>query len=76
MAKIDKIACGYTRKFNLGNYQSLELEVTTWADLEPGDDPKQVCTGLQEFCREQVKQEFVHFSRSRAAQETATPPGG
>jgi hypothetical protein len=70
--KIDKVAGGYSRKFNLGNYNSLELEVTCWADLEEGDDPVMCIVRLQDLCREAVKREFSALRSRIAPGQSAT----
>jgi hypothetical protein len=59
--KIDKIAAGYERKFNLGDYNSLSLEVTIWADVEDGDDPQAVIQAVQDKCRDSVKAEYARL---------------
>lgn len=57
--KVTTIACSYERKFNLGDYNSLKLEVTSWADLEDGDDPAECRRKLLGECRDHVRDEFV-----------------
>ena len=59
--KINTIAVGYERKFNLGDYNSLTLEVTCWADLEPGDDADERIFELQAKTREAVKAEYLRL---------------
>jgi hypothetical protein len=37
--KITSISATYTRKFNLGDYESLEASETIWCQLDENDDP-------------------------------------
>ena len=53
--KVDKISVTYSRKFNLGNYESLELSATLWVDLEPDDDVEQALQEFSEKAKESVK---------------------
>lgn len=59
--KVSTIAVCYGRKFNLGEYNSLHLEATVWADLEEGDDPDRVMADLQGQTREAVKREYLRL---------------
>jgi hypothetical protein len=40
---IKTIAVGYSRKFNLGDFNSAELSVNVWASISKGED-EDVCT--------------------------------
>jgi hypothetical protein len=62
--KIKTIAAGYERKFNLGDYNSLNLEVTCWADLEDGDDPEASIQAIQDKCRNAVRAEYGRYLQS------------
>ncbi len=61
--KVSTISVSYQRKFNLGDYNSLGLEATIWADLEEGDDPQAVMLRLQDQVRESVKREFARLPK-------------
>jgi hypothetical protein len=54
---IKTISATYNRKFNLGRYNSSEMGVTMWADLEPEENPIQAITELMGNCREEVRKE-------------------
>ena len=58
LMRIKQVSVSYQRAFNLGDYNSLRLEVTYWADLEENDDPVLITKHLQAAAREDVKREF------------------
>lgn len=62
--KIDKLSVSYARKFNMGDYNSLSLEATTWADLESSDNPVDCLEVLQEMCRVAVKNEYSRLRKA------------
>lgn len=62
---VKTISTTYERKFNLGEYESATLGVTTWADIEPEQDPKAAINELQELCKEQVRQQALPILRGR-----------
>lgn len=60
--RIKTVSATYERKFNLGNYNSVNIGVTMWADCEvsedePEEDPNKVATELMNNCREHVREE-------------------
>jgi hypothetical protein len=61
--KIKTISVSYSRKFNLGDYNSLGLEVTYWADLDESDDPVLITKHLQAAAREDVKREYGRIQK-------------
>jgi hypothetical protein len=61
---VKMISVTYSRKFNLGNYESLELAESIWADLEPGTDPEQTAQQLHNAAREHVREEFARIALS------------
>lgn len=71
---VSKIAVAYQRKFNLGDYNSLSLECTAWADLEPGEDHIAQIAVLQEQVREAVRQEFSRIPARNGAQSGNPKP--
>jgi len=55
---IKTIAVGYSRKFNLGDFNSADLSVDMWASISEGED-EDICTQiLQDKCREAVRMEY------------------
>lgn len=69
--KVKKIAAGYTRKFNLGDYNSLELEASCWADIEETDDPAECLEVLQDVCKDAVKKGYIKMAKSIPAKQVA-----
>ena len=61
---------GYSRRINLDNYDSAEVEVRMTGDLEPGEDVHVSVLSLLTECRELVKMEALPLmaqrNRSRA----------
>ena len=53
--KITTISVTYGRKFNLGNYESVHLEETVWADLDEEDEAADVEDYLYAFAKHGVK---------------------
>jgi hypothetical protein len=62
---VKTISATYERKFNLGEYESASLGVTTWADIEPEQDPAAAITELQELCKAQVKKQALPILKGR-----------
>lgn len=56
--KIKTVHVEYGRKFNLGDYNSAEISVSTWADLEDGDTVEDAILQLFTLCRENVLAEY------------------
>lgn len=56
--KIRTIAVSYQRKFNLGNFNSVDLSCSVWAQID-GQEDENVCLQiLQDKCREHVRKEY------------------
>lgn len=53
--KVKTISATYGRKFNLDDWESMELSCTMWADLDEGEDPAQCEAQLFAMARDQVK---------------------
>lgn len=53
--KINTVSMGYTRKFNLGNYEAVEISVQQWASVDEDEDPDQVISFLAEQCKNHVR---------------------
>ena len=49
---MNTVSVGYSRKFNLGNYEGVEISVNMWASVDDDEDADQVVA----FCFEQAKQ--------------------
>ena len=56
--KVATVIVGYKRTFNLGDYNSIKIEVALEADLEEGDESQNVIANLQEQARMAVKAEW------------------
>ena len=61
---VTSVGVKYSQKFNTGNYNSLELEVSMWAQLEHKEDASSAVESLQEEARIRVLDEY---ERSQAA---------
>lgn len=64
--KLKTVSATYERKFNLGDYNSLALGVTLWADLDETDAPSQALADLQDMARERVRSEYGRLAAARA----------
>jgi hypothetical protein len=49
--KFTTVSVSYSRKFNLGDYESLELGCSLWAQVEDGED----ADGITQFLYQQAK---------------------
>lgn len=56
--EIKTIAVSYTRKFNLGNFNSVDLSCSLWAQIDAREDEDTCIQILQDKCREHVRSEF------------------
>jgi hypothetical protein len=54
---IRTIAVTYTRKFNLGNYNSVDLSCSLWAQIDAEEDEDSCIEILQDKVREAVRSE-------------------
>jgi hypothetical protein len=61
--KTKMVSITYGRKFNLGNYNSAEVGLTVWADVDDGESGAEVVAELQRQARESVKREFMRLAR-------------
>jgi hypothetical protein len=55
---IRTIAVSYTRKFNLFNFNSVDLSCSLWAQLDPEEDEDCCIAILQDKAREAVRSEY------------------
>lgn len=65
--QITTITVTYGRKVNLGDYNSLNLEVTLGAGLEPEEEYEPALSRLWEIARESVKEQAVRATKKREA---------
>jgi hypothetical protein len=56
---IRTIAVSYSRRFNLENYNSVELSTSMWARISDYEDEDVCCQILQDKCRESVRAEYI-----------------
>ena len=52
---VRKITFKYGRRFNLGDFNSLELDVMPTVELEPDDDLDAVLKEVWEMCRKNIE---------------------
>ena len=55
---IRTIAVSYSRKFNLGNFNSVDLSCSLWAQIAAEEDEDGCIQILQDKCREHVRVEY------------------
>jgi len=55
---ITTIAVSYSRKFNLGNYNSVDLSCSLWAQIDAEEDEDCCIAILQDKAREAVRSEY------------------
>lgn len=53
--RVEKITFKYARKFNLGDYQSLDLSMMPTVIIDEGDDLNRVAREVWEWCRANIK---------------------
>jgi hypothetical protein len=64
---IKTIAVGYTRKFNLENYNSLELRTELWASIDEEENEEACMNILHDKCRESVRREYMNYINKKQA---------
>lgn len=57
--KIKTVQVFYGRKFNLGDFNSAQLECSLWADLTEGEDIDQTMKSLWSMAKENVKAQII-----------------
>src|SRR4028118_1030711 len=55
---ITTIAVSYSRKFNLGNFNSVDLSCSLWAQIDAEEDEDCCIALLQDKAREAVRSEY------------------
>lgn len=53
--EVTSVSFKYNRKFNLGNWESVEIEASQWARVEAGEDPDEVVSVIAGQCKAHVK---------------------
>ena len=54
--KITTVSISYSRKFNLGQYESLDLSCSLWAQVDEEEDPDGVAQFLYNQAKASVKE--------------------
>ena len=57
--RLKTISVTYGRKLNLGDYNSVHVETSLWADLDEGDDEASAAENLRQMARNQVTAEMA-----------------
>lgn len=65
--KITTLSVTYGRKINLGDYNSANIEMSIWAELEEGDDEAQISAALWEMAKNNVKAQVLPLKRDDEA---------
>jgi hypothetical protein len=66
MATIKTISATYERKVNLGDYNSVHIGMTLWAELDEGDNEGEIGEGLRQMARNHVMVEMARLVPSLA----------
>jgi len=64
--KVKTISVGYRRKFNLGDFNSVDLEAWASADLEDSENEQQALQELSQVVTENVKNRATPWIREKA----------
>lgn len=67
--RVKTISVSYRRKFNLGDYNSLDLEATVWCDLDEGEDEAMIIAGQQTLVKNAVAREYVELRKKLDGQK-------
>lgn len=67
---IKTIAVTYTRKFNLMNFNSVDLSCSLWAQIDPEEDEDCCIAILQDKAREAVRSEYHKVTSNQKAVPT------
>lgn len=62
--QVNTVGIEYKRKFNLGNFESLELSITLYAKVDPDEDAEGVAQLLYEQGKASVKEQAAPILRS------------
>lgn len=66
--KLKTVSVTYERKKNLGDYNSANIGVTLWADLDEGDNEADAMTALWEMAKANVKAQLVPLAQNKEAE--------
>lgn len=72
---IRTIAVVYTRKFNLLNFNSVDLSCSLWAQIDPEEDEDACIAILQDKAREAVRCEYHKVTSNHKAVPTVKVNG-
>ena len=61
--QITTISATYERKHNLGDYNSANIGMSLWAQLEPGEDEAACAVALRDMARNHVMAELSRIDR-------------
>lgn len=61
--KVTTISAMYERKVNMGDFNSANIGMTLWAQLEDGEDEAACATALREMARNHVVTELARIDR-------------
>lgn len=70
MAQIKTVSVTYGRKLNLGDYNSANVEISIWAELEDGDNEADVTAALWEMAKNNVKAQALPLVQKNEARVT------
>ena len=73
--RVKTISITYERKFNLGDFNSLAVGTTLWADLDEAEDSVEATRELFAQAKEMVKQQALPVLRPMQAQTKETFAG-
>ncbi|MBN3906717.1 MAG: hypothetical protein HWQ35_09185 [Nostoc sp. NMS1] len=68
--KIGTVSVSYSRKFNLGNYESIELGCSLWAQVEDEEDANGVVQFLYHQAKSAVKEAAMPVIKANEFQIT------
>lgn len=72
--KVKTIQVTYGRKINLGNYNSCELGLSIWADLDEGENPHEAVEQLQRDARNHVRRVYLDLKAQAGSGVNGTLP--
>jgi len=64
---VKTISCTYGRKVNIGDYNSANVEVTYWADVEPEEDLHESMKALWTMAKANVRAQVVPLMTKQTA---------
>lgn len=61
---VKTVSVQYGRKINLGDYNSAEISITVWADLDEGEDVQAALDLLYQQAKDNVKKQAMPLLKS------------